>query len=211
MCALARCAFPRLAAPIGVALLATIALALGAASAVLAQQVATYPFAVTQNRVPGASGQAVITPLGNNQLRVDIRITGLPPTPNSRAAHIHTAAGAVCDNNAPVTYPLDSVAIDGSGNGTSSTTITLMPDKPVQASNAYVNVHEQASPPGQGVICANVTQSYAAQGGAAMPRTGTGGLLRSSAGTSNRLSAAILALAAALTGAGALSLARRAR
>jgi hypothetical protein len=132
---------------------------------------ATYPMTVTMNRVPGATGQVTITPLGNNQIRVEINITGLPPSPSARAAHIHTAPGAMCDNNAPVTYPLNDVMIDSSGHGTSTTTVTLTPDKPVEANNAYVNVHEESSPPGPGVICANITQSYTA-GGTSAPATG---------------------------------------
>jgi hypothetical protein len=145
---------------VGLLVLVLLGLGFGSAGRALAQQATMYPMTVTQNRVPGAAGQVTITALPNNQLQVDIHITGLPPTPSSRAAHIHTAPGAVCDNDAPVSYPLNSVAIDASGNGTSSTVITLTADKPVTANNAYVNVHEQASPPGMGVICANITKSY---------------------------------------------------
>ncbi len=65
--------------------------------------------------------------------------------------------------------------------GTSSTVVQLTADKPVQANNAYVNVHRAANPPGEGIICANVTQTYTvetvqAAAGAqapAPPRTGT--------------------------------------
>ncbi len=132
---------------------------------------ASFPMTVTENRVPGAAGQVTITPQGNNQLLVAINITGLPPSPSSRAAHIHTAPGAVCDNNAPVTYPLDDVMVDSSGHGTSTTTITVTPDKPIMANNAYVNVHEQSNPAGPGVICANITESYNASGASAGPAT----------------------------------------
>ncbi len=77
----------------------------------------------------------------------------------------------MCDNNAPVTYPLDNVKVDASGVGTSSTVVTLTADKPVTANNAYVNVHTGATPPGQGIICANITQSYTATGAAAQGAT----------------------------------------
>jgi hypothetical protein len=161
--------------PLAVPLLVLVALSLGlgAAGRAAAQQAAMYPLTVTQNRVPGATGQVTITPLPNNQLQVDIHITGLPPTPSSRAAHIHTAQGAVCDNNAPVTYPLSNVTVDASGNGTSSSVVTLLADKPITANNAYVNIHEQASPPGQGVICANITQSYPMQASGSTATTTT--------------------------------------
>src|SRR3712207_8446672 len=50
------------------------------------------------------------------------------------------------------TYPLTEVRVDANGVGTSSTTVTLRADAPVTAGNAYVNVHEGATPPGVGVI-----------------------------------------------------------
>ncbi len=172
----------------GALALAALVLGLSAAGITHAQQPATLPMQVTENRAPGAAGQVTMTPMGNNQVRVDIRITGLPAN-QERAAHIHTPGQ--CDVNAPVTYPLSNVRVDGSGVGTSSTTISVTEDKPVQANNAYVNVHannvaQAGAQPGQGVICANITASFAAgaagqaggqaggQGAAAMPRTGTG-------------------------------------
>lgn len=161
------------------ALLGTFAAA-GTARAQQPQQ-ATFPMAVTENRAPGAAGQVTITPVGPGQIRVDIRVTGLQPNAE-HAAHIHTAQGARCDTGAPVTYPLTNVRVDASGVGTSSTVVQLTPDKPVQANNAYVNVHRAANPPGEGIICANITVTYTAEtvraaAGAqapAAPRTGTG-------------------------------------
>ena len=168
-----------------------LVLGLGVARVSQAQQPAGLDFDVTENRLPGADGTGTITPLPNNQIRVDIRLTGMPPN-GEHAAHIHTAQGARCDTNAPVTYPLTNVRVDAAGVGTSSTTVTLTADRPVQANNAYVNVHQGATPPGAGVVCANVTTSFTASGGTAptagqpqaagqaaalqsMPRTGSGG------------------------------------
>jgi hypothetical protein len=150
-----------------------------------------------------------ITPLGNDQVRVEIRVTGLQAN-NQHAAHIHTAQDARCDNNAPITYPLTNVSVDGSGAGTSTTTVTLTADKPVQANNAYVNVHQMATG-GPGVICANVTASFvagqAAAGAAAAPRVGTGGPVAADQPASWMLAA--LAAALLLGGSGVLGLARR--
>ena len=186
-----------------------------------AQQPATFEMSITENRIQGASGQTTITPLGNDQARVDIRITGLQPN-NQHAAHIHTAQGARCDTNAPVTYPLTNVSVDGSGVGTSTTTITLTADKPIQANNAYANVHQMAMG-GPGVICANITQSYTAGGAggaggtggagaqtpSALPQTGTGGFTeQTSAGW---LLAGLASLFALFGGTGALAVARRRR
>lgn len=184
-----------------------------------AQQPATFQMSITENRVQGATGQVTMTPTGNNQARVDIRITGLPPN-NEHAAHVHTAQGARCDTNAPVTYPLTNVSVDGSGVGTSTSTITLTDDKPINANNAYVNVH-QLPTGGPGVICADVTQTYtvAAAGGAggtggaagqtpsALPQTGTGGLTEEASG--GWMLAGLATLAVLFGGTGALAAARR--
>lgn len=201
----------------GAVALAGIAAVVGTFAVAQAQAPATFTMAVTENRAPGAAGQSTITPLGNSQARVDIRITGLPPG-EQRAAHIHTAPGAVCDTNSPVTYPLTNVAVDAAGVGTSTTTITLTADKPVQANNAYVNVHQgnvgAGAPAGVGVICANVTQSYVAgaaigQGAAVMPRTGTGGIEADSTGA--WVIAGLAGIAVLLAGSGSLAFARRKR
>ena len=105
---------------------AVVALGLAATSVALAQGAPiTVPMSVTENREPGLTGSTTITPLGNGMYRVEIRMAGLPPNDAARPAHIHTAAGARCDNGAPVTYPLTNVAVDASGNGTSTTTITV--------------------------------------------------------------------------------------
>jgi hypothetical protein len=185
----------------------------------------TYTLMVTENREPGLAGTVTITPLANNMARVDIRITGFPPNDQERPAHIHTAPGARCDTGAPVTYPLTNVRVDAQGVGTSTTTITITPDKPIQANNAYVNIHNPAQG-GRGVICANITTNItgltaaAAQATpqrptgpvatpaaqrpapAAAPRTGTGVAGTSAAGWLLAVTAAALLgvpLAAGLT------------
>lgn len=193
--------------------LCTVLGALGGVEVAQAQQPqpATFPMSVTENRAPGATGQVTITPVGTGQIRVDIRVTGLQPNAE-HAAHIHTAQGARCDTGAPVTYPLTNVRVDASGVGTSSTVVQLTADKPVQANNAYVNVHRAATPPGEGIICANITMTYTvetvrAAAGAqppAAPRTGTGPLAERQTGR------ALIALVVLLL-AGGVGAARRAR
>jgi hypothetical protein len=121
---------------------------------------------VTENREPGLAGQVTLTRMPNNMLRVQIRITGLRPN-DERAAHIHSAPGAMCDTGAPVTHPLNNVRADASGVGTSDTTVSIGPERPIVGGSAYVNVHQAATPPGPGVICANVPASIITGTGAA--------------------------------------------
>ena len=64
---------------VGALTLAGLALGVGFAGGAWAQQPLTLPMQVTENRAPGAAGQVTMTPLGTNQVRVDIRITGLRP------------------------------------------------------------------------------------------------------------------------------------
>ena len=150
----------------GAALLSAVVFGMVAVTAAQAQAPMTVPMSVTENREPGLAGNATVTPMGNGAYRVDLRITGFAADARmDRPAHIHTAANAVCDVDAPVTYPFTNVAIDGQGVGTSTTTITITSDKPVTAGNAYFNVHNPAQM-GRGVFCGNVTTTLAAQGAA---------------------------------------------
>ncbi len=152
----------------GAAAAAGLVAAVVGAGVVQAQQSQTFPMSITENRVQGVAGSTSVTPMGGNQLRVEITLTGLRPNAQ-HAAHIHTAAGARCDTGAPVTYPLTQVRADASGRGTSVTTVTLTADKPINANNAYANVHTNPDG-GPGIICANITASYAAQAAGAAPQ-----------------------------------------
>jgi hypothetical protein len=202
---------------IAAATLLALALSLGLTGGVGAQQPATLDFTVTENRVPGADGAGTITPLPDGQLRVELRLTGLPPN-GEHAAHFHVAEGARCDTNAPVVYPLTTVRVDGAGVGTSATTVTLRPEQPLRAGHAYLNVH-QSPTGGPGVICANVDASFAAPaapaspaapapGGGPMPsaisRTGTG-LAADTPLAGARLAALLLGGLIGLAGVGTLA------
>jgi len=137
---------------------------IGSANCPLSQSGAiTITMTVTENREPGLTGSFTLTPLTNNQLRVDVTVTGLPPNGQARAAHIHGASGAHCDTGVPVLYGLTSLTVDGTGRGASSTTVTLTPGAPIQAGNAYLNVHNPALG-GVGVICGNIPVSFTASG-----------------------------------------------
>jgi len=165
------------------ALALALALALGSVGTSWAQQPAPLTFTVTENRAPGAAGTGTITPLAANQIRVDVRLTGMPPN-SEHAMHIHIGPEARCDNNRPIVYPLTSVMVDAAGVGTSTSTVTLRAEQPVQAGNAYINVHQGPMVPSPGVICANIDASFAAAAdatpapapatGHGLPRTGTG-------------------------------------
>jgi len=147
-----------------------------------AQTPTALTFAVTENRLPNGAGSGTITPLGNDQIRVDVRITGLQPNAQ-HAIHIHTADGARCDTNAPVTYPLTNVQADAAGVGTSTTTVTLRAEQPVRAGNAYINMHQAVSPAGPGIICANIDATFSTTAGAqAAPPPPSAGLARSGTG-----------------------------
>jgi len=141
---------------------------------------------------PGLAGTVIITPLGPNQVKVDVRVTGLKPN-DERIDHIHSpgpTATAPCDTGGPVVYPFTNVKADANGVGTSTTTVTFDPAKGIPGPGWYVNVHQGLS--GAGVICAKIPATLgsaaaapaaaapaaaapAAAVPAALPRTGTGG------------------------------------
>lgn len=209
------------------------ALALGAAlaalgigamtAAVLAQTATTIPMQPTGSANAGLSGQVVITPVGANQVKVDITVNGLAPN-SAHAAHIHspgTQQGA-CDTGGPVVYPFTDVQADGSGKGTSSNTVTFDASKGIPTRGWYVNVHQMASSAGTGagIICAPIAATLgsapAATGGAAptgggaapsaAPATGTGSMAHQA---DNRTLIAGLALAGVLFAGAGLVLVRR--
>lgn len=136
---------------------------------VIAQQSVTVPMTITENRVQGVGGQMTLTPMPNNMLRVQIRLTGLRPNAE-HAAHIH--GPGVCDVNAPITHPLNNVRADASGVGTSDTTVSIGANNPLRQPS-YVNAHMGANPPGVGVICGNIPSNFG-QAPRALPATGDG-------------------------------------
>ncbi len=125
------------------------------------------------------SGTAVITPLGGNQVKVDVTVNGLKPN-DDRASHIHSPGPgpvrANCDSNGPVVYPLSDVKADASGKGTASSTITIDPSKGIPTKGWYVNVHMGAAPNvGAGVICGAIAAPIVAgAAAAASPAAGAG-------------------------------------
>jgi hypothetical protein len=203
--------------------------ALGGMITVRAQAPLTIQMTPTAGREPGLSGTTTITPVGTNQIRVDIRVTGLPPN-QSRAAHIHSPGPNTsdpCDTGGPVVYPLTDVRSDGSGVGTSTTTVTLDSAKGIPTRGWYVNVHERSSADGagNGVICGLITTSLGTTAAGATPAAG-GGVPASGPGAQGgaatnlpatgdnvpaaKLLLAIAATGAALMGAGLLVRSRRA-
>lgn len=120
----------------------------------------------------GITGTAKVTALGNNQIRVEVTLNGLPAN-DQRAGHIHKGT---CANQGGVVYPLNPLMVNAQGVGTSNTTVTL--DKePITAGGYYINFHQALNPPGPGVSCGNITKAYNAQTTAAgqptnLPRTG---------------------------------------
>jgi hypothetical protein len=178
------------------ALVAPLAVATGLA-VTGAQTPLTIQMAPTKGVEPGLTGSTTITPLGNNQFKVDITVNGLKPN-DDRAAHIHSPGTDTtdpngCDTGGPVVYPLTDVKADASGKGASTTTVTLDPAKGTPTTGWYVNVHTGAGAnTGAGVICGKITTSLAtaAGGGAAAGATpAAGGAAAPAAGGATQLPA----------------------
>ncbi|HEY4036023.1 MAG TPA: CHRD domain-containing protein [Ktedonobacteraceae bacterium] len=85
-----------------------------------------------------ASGTAQLSITGS-KLTVKLTLSGLAPN-STHIAHIHKGS---CEAQGAVLYPLTSVVVDASGNGTSTTVISKVSSIP--ASGWYVNVHQAAT------------------------------------------------------------------
>lgn len=194
-----------------------------------AQQPLTITMTPTADRGTGLAGTVTVTPAGTNQVKVDIRITGLKPD-DERSAHIHSPGTGtdVCDTGGPVVYPLTNVKADASGVGTSTTNVTFDPAKGIPTTGWYFNVHVGAGAnTGLGVICGKGPASLTAAAGAApaaaaspaagaapaaaapaargaLPATGNGG-----PASTNGMLIAVLALAGIALGSMGFVLSRR--
>lgn len=97
-------------------------------------QTAHATFAKGEGPSQNSSGKATLAIQGGN-LVVTITLSGLEPT-SKHAAHIHTGS---CTSQGDVVHALNDVTADGSGNATSTTTITKVTSIP--SGGWYVNVH----------------------------------------------------------------------
>ena len=137
------------------------------------------------------SGAATLTAQGN-QTMVTVRITG--GTPNStHPNHIHTGR---CENVGGIVHPLNDLATDAQGNAT-GTTMVNAPLASVAGGNNSIMAHAGPAMPTPGVACGTIVA-----GAAALPAT------RSPLGATLP---AVAGAGAALAGAAALALRRRAR
>lgn len=106
--------------------------------------------AVTLNPVgnSGISGQANLTTQGG-QTQVTVQLTGMQPS-SAHAGHVHQGT---CDAIGPVVAPLQDVAADASGNGTSTSTLTLPMDS-VMNGRHVISYHQAAGAnPGPPASC----------------------------------------------------------
>jgi hypothetical protein len=119
-------------------------------------------------------GSATITQAGSG-IRVVVKLNGLNPNQQS-AGHIHTGK---CGQQGPVVFPLNNIAADASGAGSSDTTLPNVPYSQVTNGTYYVQYHVQVSPPGKQISCGNIiipagNAQNPAAGMAVLPATGSG-------------------------------------
>jgi Cu/Zn superoxide dismutase len=87
------------------------------------------------------AGQATLS-LSGGKLHVVVHLSGLIPG-STHMAHIHAGT---CAQQGPVAYPLNPVVADGHGNGTSTTTVSLVS---FPSGHFYLNVHEAGTMTGK--------------------------------------------------------------
>jgi CHRD domain len=92
-----------------------------------------------------ANGMAYIT-VQDGHFTVRLNVAGLHAD-SPHPAHIHVGT---CGSNGAIIYPLQNVIANGSGNGTSTTTITHPFQAP--ANGRYINVHLGPTMAGSGAM-----------------------------------------------------------
>jgi hypothetical protein len=119
------------------------------ASSVASSIPEAYTVDLAEQNGSGESGTAAFTPVGSDQLKVVLDITGGGDT--AQPAHIHTGT---CDALGDIAYPLSDVV-----NGHSETTIDLsLADLQAKAATGLaVNVHESAEKINNYVACGDIT------------------------------------------------------
>ncbi|HLI25975.1 MAG TPA: CHRD domain-containing protein [Chloroflexota bacterium] len=122
----------------------------GGAPAAAAQPAGTVTATATlqPQRDSGVTGEATLTQSGNTTT-VTVRLHA-PSGGTAHAGHIH---GGSCSG--PILFPLETIQLDASGNGSATSTVNA----PIDAGNWWIQYHQSASPPGPGVACGQVVAS----------------------------------------------------
>ena len=120
------------------------------------------------------TGSATIEAVGSG-IRVTVKLNGLNPNQQS-AGHIHSGK---CGQQGNVIFPLNNISADGSGTGSSDTTLPNVPYSEVTNGTYYVQYHIQVSPPGRQISCGNIIVPAGAPAGdpgkmSGLPSTGEG-------------------------------------
>lgn len=95
----------------------------------------------------GVTGETMFTEMGQ-QTQVMLRVMGAPAN-STHPAHIHEGT---CENQGPVVVPLESVTVDGSGIGSSTSTVDVSLAT-VMNGQHYVQAHDAGGTP---VVCGNI-------------------------------------------------------
>jgi plastocyanin len=99
-------------------------------------------------RDSGVTGEATLTQSGNTTT-VTVRLRA-PSGGTAHAGHIH---GGSC--NGPILFPLETIQLDASGQGSATSTVNA----PLDPNTWWIQYHQSASPPGPGVTCGQVMAS----------------------------------------------------
>jgi hypothetical protein len=105
---------------------------------------ATAQLAAQQNS--GVTGQATLSQSGNSTT-VNVTLSA-PSGGTSHAGHIHSGS---CSG--PILFPLESITLDASGRGQSTSTVNA----PLDTNQWWVQYHTQVSPPGAPITCGKVS------------------------------------------------------
>ncbi len=154
-------------------LVGVVVLMLVSTSFTFAQSVRTTSGVMNAVNSSGVTGTFTITEAGANDIMVKATFKGFQPN-SAHAGHIHMGT---CEKQGAVIFLLQAAKADASGNATISWPVNHIGFDEVLGNPFpfYIQYHQADSPPGDAVVCGNITAATttaAASGGATSLPTG---------------------------------------
>lgn len=152
-------------------LIAVLVLMFASVSFTFAQSARTASGPMSALNNSGVTGSFTITEVvPTNDITVQVTFKGFQPN-SAHAGHIHSGS---CEKQGGVVFPLPTAKADASGNATISWPVSHITFEEILRDPYYVNFHQSDNPPGDGIVCGNITGASIADTTAVTPNAPTG-------------------------------------
>ncbi len=148
-----------------------VALILASLSLVSAQSARTASGKMNALNNSGVTGSFTITEvIATNDIMVQATFKGFQPN-TAHAGHIHSGS---CEKQGGIIFPLPTAKADANGNATISWPVSHITFDEILRDLYYVNFHTSDNPPGDGIVCGNITGASTAVAGDVTTNAPTG-------------------------------------